>query len=231
MATIITIANRKGGVGKSTTAFNLGFTYALQKKNVCFLDLDSQANLSLLCNVDPISLEQFKEANVQALNSYVSILPATKRFSQLETEIQGMFDRNVYLKDEILPKLPKMDYVIIDTPPALGILNINALVVSDYVHVVVNADSFSISGLVEMKQIIEQVQTINPRLKSRIVLNASFKGRTFTDAAREALERDPDYTGIEIPHRQHVVNSNAMKRPALEAEEILKPFTALAELV
>ena len=167
---------------------------------------------------------------IQTLNLYVSILPAMKRFSQLETETQGL-DLNVYLKSELFSKLPKTNYVVIDTPPALGILNINALVVSDCVDVVVNADSFSILGLVEMKQFIEQVQTTNPRRKSRILLNASFKGRTVTDAAREALENDPDYTGVEIPHRQHIVNSNAMKRPALEVEEILKPFTALAYLI
>lgn len=228
---IITIGNRKGGVGKTTTAYNLGYAYALSGKRVLFLDLDSQANLTSLCGVAPSSLEDFKAAHVVGVNTLVSILPATKRLAALENEIQGMFDRNVYLRDEILPKLPEADYIIIDTAPAIGILNINAFVVSDAVHVVVNADAFSLSGLVEMREIIDNVKTINPKLQTRIVLNASFKGRTFTDAARNELAKDAAFSGIEIPHRQHIIDSNARKVPSLDAEDILKPFKALAEAV
>jgi chromosome partitioning protein len=228
---IITIGNRKGGVGKTTTAYNLGYTYALAGKRVLFLDLDSQANLSSLCGVSPLSLEDFKAARVIGVNNLISILPATKRLSALENEIQGMFDRNVYLRDEILPKLPDADYLIIDTPPAIGILNINAFMISDAVHIVVNADSFSISGLVEMREIIDNVKTLNPKLKTRIVLNASFKGRTFTDAAREILAKEADYSGVEIPHRQHIIDCNARKVPALDAMDILGPFNLLSTAV
>ena len=225
---IVTIANRKGGVGKTTCAFNLGFTYALQKRQVLFIDLDSQANLSLLCKAAPLELETWKAGAVQSVGKGVSILPATKRFAALENEIDQRFDRNTFLREELLPKLPAADVIIIDTAPALGVLNINAFCVSDFVHVVVNADSFSMAGLREMKEIIEKVRSVNPKLKAHIVLNASFKKRSFTDAAHEALEKEPTYTGIEIPHRQHIINSNALRRPALEADEIRLPFEALA---
>lgn len=225
---IVTIANRKGGVGKTTTAFNLGFTYALQKREVLFVDLDSQANLSMLCRAATLDLEAWKAGSIQPVGKGVSILPATKRFAALEDEINQRFDRNTFLREDLLPKLPGADVIIIDTAPALGVLNINALCVSDFVHIVVNADSFSMAGLREMKEIIEKVRTVNPKLKAHIVLNASFKKRSFTDAAHDALEKDPSYTGIEIPHRQHIVNSNALRRPAIEADEIRLPFEALA---
>ena len=160
----------------------------------------------------------------------MSILPATKRFAALENEIDQRFDRNTYLREELLPKLPAADIIIIDTAPALGVLNINALVVSDFVHIVVNADSFSMAGLREMKDIIEKVRGVNPKLRAHVVLNASFTNRSFTAAAHEALAKDPTYTGIEIPHRQHIVNSNALRRPAIEADDIRLPFEALAEV-
>lgn len=227
---VITVANRKGGVGKSTCAFNLGSMYALQGKRVLFLDLDSQANLSLLCRVAPSGLDDFKAGRLVEIGAKLSILPASKRLTTLENEIHGMFDRNIYLKTELLPKLPAYDYLIIDTPPSVGILNVNALVVSDFVHIIVNADSFSIAGLVEMREIIAQVKGVNPAIKTRIVLNASMRGRTFTDAAKEILAKDPEWSGIEIPHRQHVINANALKRPAIDAEEIRQPFEALAAL-
>ena len=121
---VVTIANRKGGTGKTTAAYNLGFIYALKGNRVCFVDLDSQANLTLLCAKETISLENFKNVEIEGVNKNVDILPATKRFSMLENEINELIDRNVYLKTNILPKFQEYDYLIIDTPPALNILNI-----------------------------------------------------------------------------------------------------------
>ena len=85
-----------------------------------FIDLDSQANLSLLCKVAPLDLETWKAGAVQPVGKGVSILPVTKRFAALENEIDQRFDRNTFLREEILPKLPAADVIIIDTAPALG---------------------------------------------------------------------------------------------------------------
>jgi len=229
---IITVANRKGGTGKSTTAFNLGYTYALEKKKVLFLDLDSQANLSLLCNVDPLSLEDFKEGKIYKLNDYINILPATKRMNMLENEINQMIDRNTYLKTDLLPKLGNdYDYVIIDTPPALNILNINAFCVSDMIHIVVNPDYFSLAGLVEMEDIINQIKGINPKLDHRIILNGYVKNRNFTEDVIQKLGLKPEYTGIEIPNRQHIIDCSALKKPAISQADILEPFQKIGALV
>ena len=227
---IITIANRKGGTGKSTVAFNLGFTYALDKKKVLFIDLDSQANLSMLAKVDPLSLEDFKNCSIKTMNPLIDILPATKRFAVLENEINQMIDRNSYLQSEILSKISDYDYVIIDTPPALNILNINAFCVSDMVHIVVNPDYFSLAGLVEMKDIINQVKPINPKIQYKITLNAYIKNRHFSGKIIEALGNDPNYTGIQIPHRQHIIDSSARKEPSIEVMDIYEPFKALAAI-
>jgi len=224
----IAIANRKGGVGKTTIAYNLGATYALSGRRVCFVDLDSQANLSTLCGVKPCSLENFKAVNIVDLSERLAILPATKVFPVLENEINQLIDRNGYLGARILPHLTAFDYVIMDTAPSLSVLNINALCVANMVHIIVNADSFSLAGLVEMREILEQVRTINPDLDYRIILNAAIKGRRLTEAALSALRKESGYSGIEIPNRQHFIDSNALRKPAIDMPDIMEPFQKLA---
>lgn len=228
---IITIANRKGGVGKSTVTFNLGFTYALQKKRMLFIDLDSQANLSMLCNVDPVSTEEFEGFKIESLNGFIDILPATKRFSVIENQIQERIDRNTYLKEAIISKAQGYDYILIDTPPSLNILNINAFCVSDLVHIVINPDYFSLEGLVEMKRILEQIQEINPKLKHKITVNGYEKNRKFTDAVMDHLGQDVNYTGIQIPRRQHIIECSARREPAIRESDIYKPFAAMAAVI
>lgn len=225
------IANRKGGTGKSTVAYNLGFSYALKGHRVCFMDLDSQGNLTMLCNAEPCTLEAFKAGERIAVNKFIDLLPATKRFQMLENEVNQLIDRNSYLKKEIIPKLDGYDFLIIDTPPALSILNINAFCAADFVHIILNPDAFSLSGLLEMRSILEEVKSINPELKSRLILNAMFTGRKLTEAALEQLRADPEFLGIEIPHRQHFSNSNALKKPAIDEPEIKALFDRLAEAV
>lgn len=227
---IITIANRKGGTGKTTCAYNLAWTYAVNKKKVCLIDLDSQANLSMLCKVDPISLDDFKKCELFEMNEYMDILPATKSMPMLENEIQQMFDRYSFIKDSILPKLQGYDYIIFDTSPSLSIVNINAFMVSDNVHVIINPDTFSYAGLVEMKEIIEQVRTKNTDLKYSIVLNGHTKNRKLTGALDSNLEKDKAFSGITIPNRQHIIDSIARKKPAIDKQDIKDPFFQLAEI-
>lgn len=227
MKTIV-IANRKGGVGKTTVAYNLGAAYALAGRRVCFLDIDSQANLSTLCRVAPSGLESFKAAEIVNLSERLAIVPASKAFALLENEVNQLIDRNGYIRAKILPRLAAFDYCIIDTAPGLSILNVNALCAADMVHIIVNADSFSLAGLVEMREILDQVRTINTGLEYRIILNAAMKGRRLTDAALSALRSEAGYSGIEIPNRQHFADSNALRKPAIDAPDILGPFQKLA---
>ena len=228
---IITIANRKGGTGKSTVSYNLGYMYALLNKRVLFLDLDSQGNLSLLNNTPTIDLNNWKSIHPCIVNNLISILPATKNFKMLENEINQMIDRNTYLKNEVLPKITDIDYLIIDTPPELSILNINAFCISDMIHIVINPDYFSIAGLVEMKEILTQIQTINTKLKYKIVLNGYVKNRNFTNEINKILLSEKAFSRIEIPYRQHIIDCSALKKPAIEKKDIYEPFKQLAEII
>ena len=156
----IVIANRKGGTGKSTVSYNLGAAYALAGRRVCLIDLDSQANLTQLCRVNPVSLDDYRRMTPVPMSDKLSILPATKQFSQLEDEINRMIDRNAYIRAEILPKLKGFDIAIFDTSPSLSVLNVNAFCIADQVYVIVNADSFSLMGLAEMESILGQVLSL-----------------------------------------------------------------------
>lgn len=231
MKTIV-VGNRKGGVGKTSIAYNLGASYMLEGKSVLFIDLDSQGNLTTLLKQEPVSLEEWKEFKPLQLTDKLYVLPATKRFSQLENEINELFNRNSYLKKTVFPELSiQADVVIIDTPPALNILNINAFCVADTVLIPVQADSFSLTGLLEMRDILEQVKELNPSLQYKTVLNAYFTGRTLTDGARDAIQADIGHSGVEIPHRQHLINCNAERRPALDNRELYTAFEGLRRAV
>jgi len=227
---VITIANRKGGVGKTTLAYNLGATYALEGARVCFLDLDSQANLSMLCGADALTLDEWKRCKPLPLSPVVSILPATKSYSQLEDELNRLIDRNAYLKTEILPKVAGFDYLIIDTSPSLSILNINAFCISDLVHIVIHADSFSLAGLAEMRLLLDQIKPINPKLRYKVTMNGAPKRRRATGQVLSRLTEDPIYSGVEIPNRQHFIESNALRRPALEVDDIRQAFKDMAAI-
>ena len=227
----ITIANRKGGTGKTTITYNLGFYYAIQKKRVLFIDLDSQGNLTDLAQAPLLSVEEFKSCKIHKINEYIDILPASKSFQILENEIHQEIERNFYLKNEILQKISGYDYVLIDTSPSLSILNINAFCISDYIYIIIQADNFSLNGLNEMSQIIDKILKINNKLKYKIVLNGSFKNRVFTEKVKERLNKLNNFSAIEIPHRQYVIDSNALRRPSLEQDEIYKSFEKIGSIV
>ena len=228
---IITIANRKGGVGKTTSSYNLAFSLALENYKVCLLDLDSQANLSLLCKTDPISLEDFKDGKIIKLNKQIDILPATKRFSILENEINNLIDRNAYIKNEIIPKLQGYDFVIIDTSPSFSILNINAFFISDTILIIINPDYFSLSGLVEMQDIINQIKAINNKIEYKVILNKFSKDRKFLKDLMPSLSKLENYTDIHIPTRQAFIDNSALFRPTLEIPEIQLEYNKIMELI
>lgn len=227
----IAVSNRKGGVGKTTIAYNLGASLIASGASILFVDMDSQCNLTGLCNIEPVDIDRWKTSIPEVINDNLSILPGSKNFSQLENEINQLFDRNSYLKGEVIPHLPHADYLIFDTPPALNVLNVNVFVASDIVLIPVNPDSFSLEGLQEMEAILKQVQTVNPSLTYQTVLNGYFTRQRVTNISRHYLREYPAFSGVEIPHRAEFAKSIAQKRPAITEKELFKVFNQLREVV
>ena len=190
MGKIIAIANQKGGVGKTTTSVNLSTCLAQQGKKVLLIDHDPQGNTTsgiglkkseikyciydVLINETP--LEQVI-LNTQVPN--LKIAPATIRLAGAEAELVGMIARDQRLKKAIDPIRQQYDYILIDCPPSLGNLTINALAASDSIIVPIQCEYYALEGLSQLIKTVQLVQKYsNPNLQIEGVVLTMYDKRT-----------------------------------------------------
>lgn len=174
---VIAIANQKGGVGKTTTAINLSAGLAKAGKKVLIIDLDPQANSSLtfLNNhiIEQSVYDVLVENGTQIENvikpTYIpnlDIMPARINLAKFESKLIGEFDAPFRLKDRIERLTHDYEYIIIDTPPTLGLITVNALVASDYVIVPIQPSYFALEGTDDLLETVEKVKARpNPNLQ------------------------------------------------------------------
>jgi len=190
MAAIITVANQKGGVGKTTTAINLSAAIAGKGRRTLLIDLDPQANSTIaffdMGEVKESMFEVLGDARAPMANvvkpsqdPMLSVGPGRLALAKLETVLSGQFDAPYRLKDAMAPILKDYDYVIVDTPPSLGILTVNALVASTHLLVPIQAAYFAIEGTDDLLETYERIrQRPNPQLKMLGVVITLFDKRT-----------------------------------------------------
>jgi chromosome partitioning protein len=177
MAEIISLANQKGGVGKTTTTINLAYALACLNQEVLVVDIDPQSNATSGLGVAPeengkslYDLMSGKaspdEVIKQTSMEWLDVLPASHDLAGAEVELVGMDDREKVLKAALDPLRDMYNFIFIDCPPSLGLLTVNALVASDTVITPVQCEYYAMEGLAYFTETVSKVKTfLNPNLQ------------------------------------------------------------------
>lgn len=246
MANIIAVLNQKGGVGKTTTAINLAAYLAKAGHSVLIADLDPQGNSTSGLGLDKQALNStlydvlFSRAEpnqvAHKINSHLAILPANPDLAGAEVELVGLANRELQLR-AALANL-NYDYILIDCPPSLGLLTINALAAAHSVLIPVQAEYYALEGLTQLLSVIQEVRAkLNPNLDILGVLITLYDSRnSLSEQVKKELE---NYFGAKlfdtiVPRNVRLAEAPSFGRTIIEHDKWSKgarAYKALAKEV
>ena len=243
---VIAIANQKGGVAKTTTTHNLGVALAAQGKRVLLIDLDSQASLTISVGLEPLEVEQTivdvlrKDGLpliecVQRLNDRLHIVTSIIDLAPMEMELLSRASREKILDRALRPVREQYDFILIDCPPQLSILTINALSCADGVVIPVKTDYLAYRGLTQLQDSIQEIQElINPGLKVLGVIATLYDTRVADDREILALLRK-EYNLLGVIKRLAVAKKGIYDGLAAVEQapnsDLAKEYVARAEMI
>lgn len=195
-AKVSAFANHKGGVGKTASVSATGSILASQGKRVLMCDLDTQANLTR-CHIDGFpkrliyhALKEKKDLPIINVAPNLDLVPSGLEMAGIELEISGAMQRESILKKLLSPLLDKYDYILLDCPPSLGLITINALVAADYLFIPMLADTMSYYGLGMIDNICLLVQELNPAIQITGIFFTKYDTRVGLTSAIEEMVRE-----------------------------------------
>lgn len=202
MGQIVCFANNKGGVGKTTTAVAMGYAWARMGKKVLFVDLDSQANLTAM--VSPLAADEHEisirdafldkgKFAVEHAAERVDLVPSELSLSNFDRDTAAITGREYLLLDLLKPLKTKYDFIIIDCPPALGLITYNALIASDHLVMVATPDGLAYQGMVMVANLYADVKSnprLNPDLKLTGVIISKYERNKLSDMYVEKIRQE-----------------------------------------
>lgn len=231
MTKTIAIVNQKGGVGKTTTSINLAASFAVMKRKVMLIDLDPQGNATVGSGIShfnksacDVLLQEtlLRDALVNTPGVY-DLLPSHNELIVAEVQLMQADKREVRLKSVLAEHISEYDYVLIDCPPSLNILTVNALTAADSVLIPIQCEYYALEGLSGLLKTIEQIQnTINPSLYIEGLLRTMYDGRNrlALDVSAQLLQHFPNrvYRTV-IPRNVRLAEAPSHGLPIVQYDE------------
>jgi chromosome partitioning protein len=249
MARILAITNQKGGVGKTTTTVNLAACLAELKQRVLLVDLDPQGNATMGCGIDKnrlthtvyhllLGLAAIDAVLIPAPSCHCHIVPANRELAGAEVELVSIDDREHRLQRALRQVEADYDYILIDCPPALNLLTVNALAAAHAVMIPMQCEYYALEGLSDLVSTVRKVRAgLNPRLEIDGLLRTMFDPRnTLAQQVSTQLEQhfgEKVYVTV-IPRNVRLAEAPSYGKPVIEYDRSSKgsvAYLALAEEV